>query len=77
MAEVEVATNVEGASVEVVVVPELEAEVAAVAVVSYENRAGMSHSRSSATQTHNLSVYLQRVNPLLSTLALPTLPRTD
>lgn len=68
-AGVEAAQTVEGASVEVevVVVPYLEAEVAA----------GMSHSRFSATQTHGLSAYLQRANPLLSTLAFPTLLRTD
>ncbi len=65
-AGVEAARTVEGATVEVVVV-HLEAEVAA----------GMSHSRSSATQTHDLSAYFQRANLLLSTLALPTLPRTD
>ena len=66
-AGVEAAMTVEeGATVEVVVV-HLEAEVAA----------GMSHSHSSATQTHDLSAYLQRANLLLSTLAFPTLPRTD
>ena len=76
MEGVEAARTVEGASVELVADLE-EAEVAAVVVSCRENRAGMSHSRSSATQIHDFSVYLQRVNPLLSTLALPTLPRTD
>ena len=43
----------EGSTVELVVVPYLEEAEVAVAVVLYlENRAGMSHSRSFATQTH-------------------------
>ena len=75
MAGVEAARTVEGASVELVVAPDLVA--AAAAAVSYENGAGMSHSCSSATQTHDLSAYLQRANSPLSTLALPTLQRTD
>ncbi len=48
-----VVQNVEGSTVELVVVPYLEEAEVAVAVVLYlENRAGMSHSRSFATQTH-------------------------
>lgn len=47
VAGVEAARTVEGGSVELVVVPLLEAEVAAVGVASYGNRAGMSRSRSS------------------------------
>jgi hypothetical protein len=66
-AGVEEAQNVEGeAPVDTVVVPQ-EAEVVA----------GMSHSRSSTIQTHGFPASLQRDNPLLSTLAFPTLLRTN
>ena len=75
-AGVEVARNVEGASVELVVVHLEGAEVAVVVVLYPENRAGMPSSLSCAILTHALSASLQRDNPLLSTLGLLTRPRT-